>query len=219
MKKVQRIDTKKDSLKVLAKSGYYFLALPCLVFLAAASVIIYSNNEPGGHDPAMGGFFVLVWFALVVPLAVRRYGKVTRRNSLKKMVSLLSRADRFNPDEKHQLLDAGQGKYLGIDTEHGTLLYIHIVKKGLIDVVGLDMNSWTNRELEGGTLRLYTRQPEMPVLSVNAHPTAAKVMFDTLGAMSHNTYTTAQKEPWPLFVSQQSRFVEYENNAVVPQAI
>ncbi|MFS7253173.1 plasmid IncI1-type surface exclusion protein ExcA [Rahnella rivi] len=219
MKTVQRTDSKAETLWVLVKFVYYFLALPCLVFFAVASLVIYSGHGPGGRDPSMFAFFVLVWLAVLVPLGVRRYFKMSRRSKLLKMVTMLSRPDRFSPQKQHQVLDAGRGKYLGIDTKNGTILYIHMVKKGLIDVIGLDMQSWTNRELEGSALRLYTKMPDVPVLSVYAHPIVAKRLFDTLGAMDQNSYCKPFTDSWPVYVAQQSRFVEYEHDVVVPQAV
>ena len=167
MKAVQRTDSRLDKLWLLVRFAYYFLALPCLLFFMAASLIIYSGNQPGGHDDVdMAVFFIFVWCAVLIPLGMRRYWKVARRRQLKRMVAMLSSPERFNPQKQHQVLDAGRGKYLGVDTQCGTILYIHMVKKGLIDVVGLTMQDWTNRELEGTALRLYTRMPDVPVLSV-----------------------------------------------------
>ena len=61
MKSVQRHDSKIENLQVFIKFAYYFLALPCLIFLAAASLMIYMGKQPGGHDdPGMAVFFVLV---------------------------------------------------------------------------------------------------------------------------------------------------------------
>ncbi|MNB82683.1 hypothetical protein D3C81_200230 [compost metagenome] len=221
MKVVQRTDSKLETLWLLVRFAYYFLALPCLLFFMAVSLVIYSGNQPGGHDdPVMGGFFILVWCAVLIPLGMRRYWKVARRRQLKKMVAMLSSPERFSPQKQHQVLDAGRGKYLGIDIQRGTILYIHMVKKGLIDVVGLTMQGWTNRELEGTALRLYTRMPDVPVLSVYAHQIVAKELFNTLGAMSHNSYTEPfPNEPWPEYVGRQSRFVEFEHNVVVPQVV
>lgn len=221
MKSVQRHDSKTESFWVVVRFIYYFMALPCLFFFAAASLMIYLGKQPGGHDdPAMAGFFILVWSALIVPLAFRRYGKVSRRRQLEKMVTLLTSDARFSPKKQHQVMDAGQGKYLGIDIKSGNILYIHIVKKGLVDVIGLTMSDWKERELEGSTLRINTKNPEVPVLSINAHPLVANELFSTLGAMSHNSYVESfPKEPWPLHVGIQSRFVEFEHNVVVPQVI
>jgi len=94
------------------------------------------------------------------------------------------------------------------------------VKKGVVDVIGLTMRDWTERELEGSTLRLNTRNPEVPVLSINAHPTVTKELFNTIGAMSHKSYSESfPQEPWPEYVGRQSRFVEFEHNVVVPQVV
>lgn len=220
MKSVQRHDSKAENMWLVVRFVYYFLALPCLIFFAAASIMIYLGKQPGGHDdPGMAGFFVLVWIALIVPLAYRHYGKVSRRRQLKKIVVLLTSKERFSPLKQHQVMDAGRGKYLGIDIRSGNILYIHMVKKGFVDVIGLTMRDWTERELEGSTLRINTKIPEVPVLSINVHPTVAKELFNTLGAMSHNSYVESfPKEPWPLHVGIQSRFVEFEHDVVVPQA-
>lgn len=135
------------------------------------------------------------------------------------MVALLTSDERFSPLKQHQVMDAGQGKYLGIDIKFGNILYIHMVKKGIVDVIGLTMRDWTERELEDGALRINTKNPEVPVLSINAHPTVSKELFSTLGAMSHNSYVESfPQEPWPLHVNIQSRFVEFEHDVVVPQA-
>jgi hypothetical protein len=155
-----------------------------------------------------------------VPLIFRRYGKRFRQRQLKEIVSMLSNAERFSPQKQHQVFDAGRGKYLGIDIQRGTILYIHMVKKGMVDVVGLTNSDWANRELEGSALRLYTRMPDVPVLSIYAHPTVATPLFDTLGAMSHNNYSEPfPQEPWPEYVGRQSRFVEFEHDVVVPQVV
>lgn len=221
MKTAQRHDSKIENYLVVIKFAYYFLALPCLLFFAAASLIIYLGTQPGGHDdPGMASFFILVWLAVIAPLSVRRYGKISRQTKLKKMVAMLTSTERFSPQKQHQVLDAGRGKYLGIDIQRGTILYIHMVKKDVVDVIGLTMSDWTNRELEGSALRLYTRMPDVPLLSVYAHPSVAKPLFDTLGAMSHKSYSEPfPQEPWPEYVGRQSRFVEFEHNVVVPQVV
>lgn len=218
MKIVQRHDNWIDSIWALTRVIYYFLALPCLAFLALASIIIYSSNEPGGHDPNMAFLFFLIWMAIILPLGYRRFSIIRRRRQLNKMVALLTSDARFSPQKQHQVMDAAQGKYLGVDIKSGNILYIHMVKKGLVDVIGLTMRDWTERELEGNTLRLNTRNPEVPVLSINAHPIVTKELFSTLAAMSHNSYPESfPNEPWPLHVGIQSRFVEFEHNVVVPQ--
>lgn len=220
MKPVQRHDNWLDYIWALTRALYYFLGLPSLVFIALASIVIYSSKGPTEPGAGMGIFFTLVWFGILFPLGYRRLNVMRRRRQLKKMVAQLSSAERFSPQKQHQITDAGRGKFLGVDTRTGNVLYIHIVKKGLVDVLGLTMRDWTDGEREAGTLRVSTKNPDVPELSINAHPGVARELLNTLGAMSHNAYPESfPQEPWPEYVGRQSRFVEYEHNVVVPQVV
>lgn len=221
MKTVQRHDTRLDFIWALTRIVYYFILLPCALLIAMITLII-SINSSFRYSLFTTDYFILavLWLTVLIPLGFRRFAIVNRRHKLKKMVTIMSNPERFSPQKQHQVMDAGRGHYLGIDIQRGTILYIHMAKKGIIDVIGLTMSDWTNRELEGGVLQLYTRIPDVPVLSVYAHPTVSKGLFNTLGAMSHNSYTEPfPNEPWPEFVRQQSRFVEFEHNVVVPQVV
>lgn len=220
MKTVQRHDNLIDSIWALTRVLYYFLVLPCLVFLAFATLVGIFGNTMVRADGGYYLFSALIWAAIIIPLGYRRFGILSRRRQLKQIVTLLSSDERFSPQKHHQVMDAGRGKYLGVDIRSGNLLYIHMVKKGVVDVIGLTMRDWTERELEGSTLRLNTRNPEVPVLSINAHPTVTKELFNTIGAMSHKSYSESfPQEPWPEYVGRQSRFVEFEHNVVVPQVV
>lgn len=219
MKTIQRHDNWLDFIWDLTRALYYFLALPCLILLALATLVGIFGNTMVRADGGYYFFSLLIWAAILIPLGFRRFSIISRRIQLKKMVATLTSDERFNPRKQHQVMDAGRGKYLGIDIKSGNILYIHMVKKGVVDVIGLTMRDWTDRELEDSTLRLNTKNPEVPVLSVNAHPTVTRELFNTLGAMSHNSYPESfPQEPWPLHVSIQSRFFEFEYDVVVPQA-
>ncbi|ORM76032.1 hypothetical protein HA42_19620 [Pantoea deleyi] len=220
MKTLQRTETGLDFSWALIKTVYYFIYLPCALITAALTLIVFMGSS--SHNLYATDYFLLslMWISILVPLGYRKFVIADKRQKLLKMVALLTSDARFSPNKQHQVLDAGQGKYLGIDIKSGNILYIHMVKKGLVDVIGLTMCDWKERELEGNTLRINTKNPEVPVLSINAHPTVAKELFSTLGAMSHNSYMEPfPNEPWPLHVGIQSRFVEFEHNVVVPQVI
>lgn len=219
MKTVQRHDNWSDFIRAIIKTAYYFLYLPCALIIAALTALVSLGSS--SHSLYGTDYFLLslLWLSILVPLGYRRLVITNKRQKLSKMVALLTSDDRFSPLKQHQVMDAGQGKYLGIDIKSGNILFIHMVKKGVVDVIGLTMRDWTERELEGSTLRINTKNPEVPVLSVNAHPTVARELFNTLGAMGHNSYPESfPQEPWPLHVSIQSRFVEFEHDVVVPQA-
>lgn len=220
MKTLERTENRLDLSWALLKTVYYFIYLPCALIIAALTLFVFMGSS--SHKLYATDYFLLslMWLSILVPLGYRRFVISDKRQKLLKMVALLTSDVRFSPQKHHQMLDAGQGKYLGIDIKSGNILYIHMVKKGLVDVIGLTMRDWTERELEGSTLRINTRNPVVPVLSINAHPIVTKELFSTLGAMSHNSYAEPfPNEPWPLHVGIQSRFVEFEHNVVVPQVI
>ncbi|MBY4841251.1 plasmid IncI1-type surface exclusion protein ExcA [Pantoea sp. DY-5] len=220
MKNVQRHDNSFDVMWALTKTVYYFIYLPCASIFAALTLFVFIGSS-SKHSLFTTDYFLLLmlWLSILVPLGFRRFSINNRRRQLKKMVALLTSDERFSPQKQHQVLDAGRGKYLGIDTKHGTMLYIHMVKKGFVDVIGLTMDDWTGSEVEGSTLRIKTKNPDVPELSINAHQIVTRELFNTLSAMSHNSYSEPfPKEPWPLHVGIQSRFVEFEHNVVVPQA-
>lgn len=220
MKTLQRTGSGLDVSWALLKTVYYFIYLPCALITAALTLIVFMGSS--SHKLYATDYFLLslMWISILVPLGYRRFSIANKRKKLLKMLALLTSDARFSPKEQHQVMDAVQGKYLGIDIKSGNILYIHIVKKGLVDVIGLTKSDWTERELEGNTFRINTKNPEVPVLSINAHPLVANELFSTLGAMSHKSYVESfPKEPWPLHVGIQSRFVEFEHNVVVPQVI
>jgi len=220
MKTVQRHDNWFDYTWALIRVLYYFLGLPSLIFLALGTLVAMFGNTMGRPNDELYLFSSLVWAGIFIPLIYRYLSVIRRRRQLKRIVTQLSSAERFSPQKQHQIMDAGRGKFLGVDTRTGNVLYIHIVKKGLVDVLGLTMRDWTDGEREAGTLRVSTKNPDVPELSINAHPGVARELLNTLGAMSHNAYPESfPQEPWPEYVGRQSRFVEYEHNVVVPQVV
>lgn len=220
MNTTQRNVTGQDAFQALVKAVYYFLILPCALILAAMTLSIFFSNSH--YKLFTSDYFLLslLYAVIIVPLSIRFYNVRNRRQRLEKMVAQLSREDRFCPQAQHQILDAARGKYLGIDTRHGTILYIHMVREGVIDIIALTMADWTRREQEESWLRIYTRQPDIPVLSIHTHQDIARRLFDTLGAMSSNSYSEPfPQEPWTEYVGRQSNFVEYQYNVTVPQAV
>ncbi|WP_164348675.1 plasmid IncI1-type surface exclusion protein ExcA, partial [Pseudomonas viridiflava] len=102
---------------------------------------------------------------------------------LSRVTEALKAKDVFWPDDGYEFYLVNDGKYFGIDTKNGAILYIHKIRKGQVDVVGLTMGDWTNRELEGNKLRLYTKFPELPCIEIST-PWAQR-WYDTLGAMEY----------------------------------
>lgn len=206
---------------LLIRSAYYRVFLPCAIIFAVITLFVVFSTSAESYLYTSDYFLLaMLWMFIILPLSFRYISIKARDKKLHKISSLLKSDSRFSPQANHEIFSASKGKYLGIDTKRGTILYVHMLKKGVIDVVGLNMGSWTNVELEGSALRIYIPDPDLPMLSITAPPAVASNLYNTLGAMSHKAYSEpCPDEPWPLHVARQSKFIEFEHKVMVPQAV
>ncbi|OJH81935.1 plasmid IncI1-type surface exclusion protein ExcA [Serratia marcescens] len=209
----QRLKTGKETLFYLVKLMYVILGLPCLVLLSVFGLIAVLGESRYSQGPSIVPFVVLIWSALVVPIAIFIYNVIRKRRLLKRLVPTLKDTRYFDPQPGYEIYHEGDGKYFGIDLIRGTMLYVHRIRKGEVDVLGLDMSSWTDREVEGNLLRLYTRIPELPKLQIGT-PWAQR-WFDTLGAMENRDYQTPT--PYATFVAERYAQLEQANNIKIPR--
>lgn len=186
---VQRLKTGKEVLLRLLTVVYMVAIFPLL--LLAGLVMFFSVTTEGSMGRVAGDVqgTVLIWAVIFVSIGKFIYGTVSRRRLLKRIVSTLKDPAYFNPDEGYFGFYEAAGKYLGIDTKNGTILYVHRIRKGQVDVIAMTMDDWTNREVEGSLFRIYTKQPELPRIEVGT-PWAQR-WYDALGAMEHKQFSTA----------------------------
>lgn len=210
----QRLRSGKESIWFLAKILYTILAFPFLLIVGVIGffVILFpSSDDP--TDASMMLFVSLIWSGLLIPIAIFIYNVIRKRRLLKRLVPTLKDTRYFDPQPGYEIYHEGDGKYFGIDLIRGTMLYVHRIRKGEVDVLGLDMGSWTDREVEGNLLRLYTRIPELPKLQIGT-PWAQR-WFDTLGAMENRDYQTPT--PYATFVAERYAQLEKANNIKIPR--
>lgn len=187
MEAVQRLKTPREFWLWVVKFAYLLIAVPALSCIGVAFFFM-ALSESG---PLQTTDFTLSAFALagvIGPCGLMMQGVLARRRVLKSITAALRSPNYFWPAEGYEQYHEGDGKYLGIDTERGTVLYVHHIRKGQVDVIALTMNDWTNREVDGKTFRLYTKLPELPRIEINT-PWAQR-WFDTLGAMEFKQYST-----------------------------
>jgi len=176
---------------LLTKSAYYRVFLPCAIVFAVITLFVVFSTSAESYLYTSDYFLLaMLWLFIILPLSFRYISIKARNKKLHEISSLLKSDSRFSPQANHEIFSASKGKYLGIDTKRGTILYVHLLKKGVIDVVGLNMGSWTNVELEGSALRIYIPDPDLPMLSITAPPAVASNLYNTLGAMSHKALVT-----------------------------
>ncbi|WP_060445497.1 plasmid IncI1-type surface exclusion protein ExcA [Serratia marcescens] len=209
----QRMKTAKEGWFFLFKLAYGLLALPFLLFVALIYTFMSFDSGLGSQQGNAIIFTSIVWAAVIIPVGVFFFSVINKRRLLKIITNDIKHPDYFMPEQGYEMFHEGDGKYLGIDIKRGTILYVHRIRKGEVDVVGLDMKDWTNREVEGKMFRLYTKLPELPRIEIST-PWAQR-WFDTLGSMEFKQYQPAM--PFSEYVDIHREQLERENHIAIPR--
>lgn len=210
---VQRLQSRKEGWLHIAKALYLFIALPFLLIVGTLSLLVMPGSTPGRETIDGLKLVAMFWIPIIIPMTYFYMEYRSRRRLLKRVVSTLKDQNVFFPQEGFEFSLPQRGTYFGIDTRNGTILYIQQIRKGQLDVVGLDMKDWTQREVEGTKLRLYTKLVELPRIEI---PTLnAERWYDTLGAMEHRRYSTPV--PFSQYVSQHVEALERDNKIHIPK--
>lgn len=209
---VQRLKTAREKWFGLIKTAYLF-TFPFLVILGVITLLM-AFSFTGVDRTETFQFSMLVWIGVLIPLAMFIHGVVSRHRLLKRITRSMKDPQYFWPSAGYEIYHKGDGKYLGIDTNKGTLLYIHRIRKGQVDVLGLTVNDLTELELVGnGLLRLYTKHPELPCIEIGTP--WAKLWCDTLGAMEHRQPQTPL--PFREYVNDYIDTLEQANRVHIPR--
>ncbi len=213
MATVQRFQSRKEGWLHIAKALYLFIALPFLLIVGTLALLVLPGSSPGRETADGLKLIAMFWTPIIIPMTYFFIEYRGRRRLIKRVVSTIKNQDVFLPQEGFEFCLPQRGTYFGIDTRNGTILYIQQIRKGQLDVVGLDMNDWTHREVEGTKLRLYTKLVELPRIEI---PTLnAERWYDTLGAMEHRRYSKAM--PFSQYVSQHVDALERDNKIHIPK--
>lgn len=210
---VQRLKTAKEGWVGIVKSLYMFFAFPFLLFIGVVMFFMVTSGKSMGRvaDDALGT--VIIWAVIIISIGIFAYGVWSRNRLLKKITASLLNSAYFAPEVGYEMYCQGEGKYLGIDKKNGTILYVHRIRKGQVDVVGLTMDDWTNREVEGNMFRLNTKFPDLPLIEI-ATPWAQR-WFDTLGAMEYKKTNVAK--PFAQYVRDQIEKLESDFQIQIPR--
>jgi hypothetical protein len=209
---VNRLKTHRESLVVLIKAAYLLVGFPLL--LLCGTVMLFSVTSDRTNHRMQGDVAgtVFIWAAILIPVGMFMYSIVSRRSLLRKVVGTLRSPEYFAPEETNELYHVGDGKYLGIDIRNGTMLYVHKIRSGQMDVIGLTMADWTSKEVQGNVFKLYTKHPELPMIKIRT-PWAMR-WYDTLDAMTTKRYHTPQ--PFPQYVATHLTALQSRHRVYIP---
>ena len=202
-----------EALYALLKVAYTVVGMPVLLLIGIVTLCALSSERTEAKIAGLPLLAVLVWTAILVPVALYFRGKQARSNQLKNILKSLKSDTLFRPDKCHETLSAAMGKYFGIDLRNGTILYVNMIRKGQFDVVGMTMADWTHRELDDKRLRLYTKFVDLPCIEIASYE--AQRWYDMLGAMELKRFNTSK--PFPEYVREQVAHLEREHQIHVPR--
>lgn len=210
---IQRLRTAKEGWFWIARIMYMFIAFPCALLISIPSLFMApSLLEHRSYSTFL--FFAVIWLGALIPIVIFVSGVISRRRLLKQVTAAIKDSRFFDPEPNNEIYHEGDGKYLGIDTKNGTILYVHRIRKGQLDVLALTMGDWTNREVEGNSiLRLYTKHPELPRIQIGTP--VAQNWYDTLGAMEYKQYSTPQ--PFARYVDDRLGALERDLSVHIPR--
>lgn len=213
MKSFTRFKTAKEHWYALIKFSYMFFAFP--MFLLAGIVTASALTSTRSEDQVSGLplFSILTWLGVLIPLVLFIYGYRNKARLLKHVASRMKSPNFFKPTAENEVYLVRSGKYLGFDINNGTILYVHRIRKGQVDVLGLTMKDWTHLEVEGNLFRVYTKYPELPCVEICT--TSAQRWYDALGAMQHRDYTTPK--PFTQYVNENIETLARDSNIQVPK--
>jgi len=199
----ERLMTVRETLWQVMTGIYTVFVMPLLFIMGLIfALMLTSASETSAekNESILGVLFF--WGPMFITVILWARGVRLRRNQLKKIVRLLKSQPYFSPvDEYHEVVN-GSGVYFGIDTRNGTMLYVRLIRKGVVDILGLTLGDLTRREVEGKSkLRLYTRFTDPPCIEVRT--AYGQRYFDMIGAMECKSYRT----PLP--------FAEYVNDHIM----
>lgn len=205
--------TVSEALYKLLKITYAVVGVPFLLIAGIATLSALNSGTSPGSVSGIPLMSLLIWATLILPLVFFFRGRKARKKKLKKIIESLKEASFFQPAQGNETRSTSMDKYFGIDVKNGTILYVHRIRKGQVDVVGMTMSDWTHREISDKTLRLYTKFVDLPCIEIASYD--AQRWYDMLGAMEHKRYSTPK--PFPEYVRDHVAQLERDHQIHIPQ--
>lgn len=165
---------------------YLLIILP--VSLLVGLTVPFGRNGMS-DDPILQIMALISWGIIIIPIALFIKNLIAKRRALSDIVNKIKNIDCFYPQPGNEYFHLGDGKYFGIDTSNGTMLYVHRLTKNKFNILSLNVKTWSSKEVKGNKLRINTVYPEFPFIEITA-PFAQR-WFDILESMCSKSYSNS----------------------------
>lgn len=196
---------------------YRVFGSPILLILGGIVIVGYSTQSQPltqrDFEELLAGW--VVFFIGLLPHIIVFILARLNRNKIRKILSSVKSSESFLPDSQFEFWEPGSEAYLGIDPRRGTFVYIRLIRRGQVDLIGFDMHNWIGIETEGRLLNIKTKSVEAPVLSMATRGGDAERILNLINTMSHRSYTY-DAYYFPGYVAYKAKNISKEMNVTIP---
>ncbi|SYA67404.1 Uncharacterised protein [Klebsiella pneumoniae] len=206
------IKRKRSILEVIPMTLFYMLRVfgsPIIIFIGIIAVWIDSRNTT---ETMMGIAIIIIGLSPhILAYALAR----SSRKKIRKILSAIKSSESFLPEPKYEFWEPHSEAYLGIDAKRGTFVYVRLIRRGQVDLIGFDMHNWVGIELDGRLLNIKTKTIEAPVLSMGTRAGDGDRILSLINTMSNRQYRY-DCYYFPGYVAHNAKRIAEEHKVFIP---
>ncbi len=206
------IKRKRSILEVIPMTLFYMLRVfgsPIIIFIGIIAVWIDSRNTT---ETMMGIAIIIIGLSPhLLAYALAR----SSRKKIRKILSAIKSSESFLPEPKYEFWEPHSEAYLGIDAKRGTFVYVRLIRRGQVDLIGFDMHNWVGIELDGRLLNIKTKTIEAPVLSMGTRAGDGDRILSLINTMSNRQYRY-DCYYFPGYVAHNAKRIAEEHRVFIP---
>ena len=206
------IKRKRSILEVIPMTLFYMLRVfgsPIIIFIGIIAVWIDSRNTT---ETMMGIAIIIIGLSPhILAYALAR----SSRKKIRKILSSIKSSESFLPEPKYEFWEPHSEAYLGIDAKRGTFVYVRLIRRGQVDLIGFDMHNWVGIELDGRLLNIKTKTIEAPVLSMGTRAGDGDRILSLINTMSNSQYRY-DCYYFPGYVAHNAKRIAEEHKVFIP---
>lgn len=200
---------------------YRVIASPILIILGGLFLVIYSTSPLsstalGRQNDLHGILFGIILFSIgLLPHVIAYILARLNRKKIRKILNSIKSSESFLPEPQYEFWEPHSEAYLGIDAKRGTFVYMRLIRRGQVDLIGFDMHNWVGIELDGRLLNIKTKTIEAPVLSMGTRAGDGDRILSLINTMSNRQYRY-DCYYFPGYVAHNAKRIAEEHKVFIP---
>lgn len=200
---------------------YRVIASPILIILGGLFLVIYSTSPLsstalGRQNDLHGILFGIILFSIgLLPHVIAYILARLNRKKIRKILNSIKSSESFLPEPQYEFWEPHSEAYLGIDAKRGTFVYVRLIRRGQVDLIGFDMHNWVGIELDGRLLNIKTKTIEAPVLSMGTRAGDGDRILSLINTMSNRQYRY-DCYYFPGYVAHNAKRIAEEHKVFIP---